>query len=474
MKHKNWVESFIEESKKTWTTVSDHLWDHPEIRYEEYESSRYLMEGLKSEGFTVHRNVANIETAFYAEYGSGKPIIAFLGEYDALPNLSQVSGSVSKEPLVESGHGHGCGHNLLGTGALAAAVTLKKYLEEHKLEVTVRFYGCPAEEGGSGKTFMARAGAFDDVDMALTWHPAPITGVWSFSTLANVQAYFKFKGKSSHAAASPHLGRSALDAVELMNVGINYLREHIVSEARIHYAVTNTGGHSPNVVQDNAEVLQLIRAPQVGQANDILKRVKKIAEGAALMTETEVEMVFDKACSNFIPNDTLNKVMAEAMQELGAPQFTEKEFDFAKQIQSTLTKNELDSASQGIKGFEFALKKPLSDVTIPYFKTDKVIPGSTDVGDVSWVTPIAQSVVATCAVGTPFHSWQLVTQGKTSYAHKGMLHVAKVLALTAIKALENEDIIKSAKEEHRNVVGENGYQCPIPPHVQPNQANLNN
>lgn len=470
MSTKNWVESYIESTKEKWTTTSDYIWDNPEIRFEEFESSRYLSDLLKQEGFTVEKGTANIETAFIAEYGSGGPVIAFLGEYDALSELSQEAGELTEKPITKGGNGHGCGHNLLGTGALAAAVTLKEYMKENNLEATVRFYGCPAEEGGSGKTFMARAGAFDDVDVALTWHPAPITGIWSFGTLANVQAYFKFKGKSAHAAGAPHLGRSALDAVELMNTGVNYLREHIIDDARVHYAITETGGTSPNVVQANAEVVQLIRAPKVDQAMEIYERVKKIAEGAALMTETEVEVIFDKACSDYIPNDTLSEVMGEAMQEIGAPSFTDEEFAFAKQVQGTLSAADLAAANQGVKQLDVFLQKPLSDIAIPYFKVNKTIPGSTDVGDVSWVAPTAQCGVTTCTVGTPFHTWQLVAQGKTSYAHKGMLQVAKILALTALKALENQDIIKKAKAEHEENVGPNGYQCPIPNHIQPNNA----
>src|SRR5690625_226522 len=422
-----WVDQYVELTKNKWTTISDYIWDHPELRYEEYESAKYLSDGLEKEGFTVTSGIANIDTAFVAEFGSGKPVIAVLGEYDALSNLSQKSGVAQQEPVVEQGNGHGCGHNLLGTGALAAAVTLKAYLEKNNVDGTVRFYGCPAEEGGSGKTFMAREGVFDDVDVALTWHPGPVNAIWSFSTLANVQAYFKFKGKSAHAAAAPHLGRSALDAVELMNVGVNYLREHIIPEARVHYAVTETGGSSPNVVQANAEVLYLIRAPQVHEAMGIYERVKKIAEGAALMTETDVKVTFDKAASNFIPNTTLNKTLEKAMQQLGAPQFTEEEFAFAEKIQQTLTKEELAAKNLGMKMLDFAVAKPLSDVNIPFFETTEIMAGSTDVGDVSWVVPTAQCIIATAATGTAFHTWQMVAQGKTTYAPKGMLHVAKLL-----------------------------------------------
>jgi|SRR5690625_4665064 len=465
-----WVENFLDRTKDQWFKTSDYIWDHPEIRFEEFESVRHLTSVLKGEEFDITEGLAGIETAFVAEYGSGSPVIAFLGEYDALPNLSQKSGLTRQEAVDQGGHGHGCGHNLLGTGALAAAVTLKEYIKEHNLSGTVRFYGCPAEEGGSGKTFMAREGVFDGVDLAFTWHPAPVTGIWSFSTLANIQAYFKFTGKSSHAAAAPHLGRSALDAVELMNVGVNYLREHMIDDAKIHYAVTNTGGMSPNVVQAEAEVLQLIRAPQIDQARELFERVKKIAEGAALMTETEVEVIFDKACSNFIPNDVLNEVLDEAVTEIGPVRFTDEEFQLAKEFQNSLSKTELASANMGIKALDFALQKPLSDLAIPYFKTNQVLPGSTDVGDVSWITPTAQVITSTVAVGTAFHTWQFVAQGKTSYAKKGMLQAAKYLALAAVKALRDEQIIADAKLDLENKLAGAKYVCPIPAEVKPNQS----
>src|SRR5690625_601353 len=421
-----WVDQYVELTKNKWTTISDYIWDHPELRYEEYESAKYLSDGLEKEGFTVTSGIANIDTAFVAEFGSGNPVIAFLGEYDALSNLSQKSGVAQQEPVVEQGNGHGCGHNLLGTGALAAAVTLKAYLEKNNVDGTVRFYGCPAEEGGSGKTFMAREGVFDDVDVALTWHPGPINAIWSFSSLANVQAYFKFTGKSAHAAAAPHLGRSALDAVELMNTGVNYLREHIIPEARIHYAVTNTGGFSPNVVQAEAEVLYLIRAPEIKQVDEIYERVIKIAEGAALMTETEMTMKFDKACSNYIPNRSLEKILYNKLLDSTIEQLTEEEIQFAKKLWESLTPHEKKSFLNSSKNFGDSIYENISkgrylaDFVSPYEPIERPMAGSTDVADVSWVVPTAQLSAATCALGTPGHSWQMTTQGKSKI---GRAHV---------------------------------------------------
>src|SRR5690625_2493432 len=455
-----WVDQYVELTKNKWTTISDYIWDHPELRYEEYESAKYLSDGLEKEGFTVTSGIANIDTAFVAEFGSGKPVIAFLGEYDALSNLSQKSGVAQQEPVVEQGNGHGCGHNLLGTGALAAAVTLKAYLEKNNVDGTVRFYGCPAEEGGSGKTFMAREGVFDDVDVALTWHPGPVNAIWSFSTLANVQAYFKFKGRSAHAAAAPHLGRSALDAVELMNSGVNYLREHIIPQARVHYAVTNTGGYSPNVVQSDAEVLYLIRAPKVDEVEKIYQRIIKIAEGAALMTETEMELEFDSGTSDLIKNRTIDHVMLDNFHKLGTPEFSDEEIKFAEKIRETLSEEELSSLwHDSMKG------QVLSDTILPLI--DEEAFASTDVADVSNVTPTSQAHAATMANGTSLHTWQVVAQGGSSIGQKGMLHAGKVIAATAVEVMQNQELIAKAKQELNEKLGGKNYVSPIPKDVVP-------
>ncbi|ADH97790.1 M20 family metallopeptidase [Salisediminibacterium selenitireducens] len=460
-----WINNHFQEKGERWTEVSDHIWANPETRFRETSSSEYLIAQLEKAGFTVDRSVAGMETAFVGETGTGGPVLAFLGEFDALPGLSQRADVAVQEAVDQDGNGHGCGHHLLGTSALAAAVAMKEYLEETGQQGTVRYYGCPAEEGGSGKTFMVREGLFDDVDAAFTWHPASITGVWSFSTLANVQATFRFKGKSAHAAAAPHLGRSALDAVELMNVGVNYLREHIVDDARIHYAITSTGGHSPNVVQAEAEVVHLIRAPLVNDANEIFDRVRDVAKGAALMTGTSVEVLIDKGCSNYIPNHALGQKMGDVIQQFGAPPFSEEEKKQAAVFQEALSPQEIEGERRLLAPFSFALNEPLSTIPIPYTKTDKILPGSTDVGDVSWVTPTVQAVGACFAVGTPLHTWQLVAQGKSAYAHKGMIHVAKILAGTAIATLEDPELLLDAQEELRAFKDGKAYESPIPKEV---------
>lgn len=471
MKQQQWVNDFIEKTRDQWIAASDQIWENPETRFEEYVSANILVQQLEKEGFHVTKGIAGIETAFVGEFGEGKPVIAFLGEYDALSGMSQKGNVAYKEEMIQDGNGHGCGHNLLGTASLAGAAALKAYMEEHGLKGTVRFYGCPGEEGGSGKTFMAREGIFDDVDMALCWHPGPHTGVVASSFLSNIQAYFKFKGTSSHAAASPHLGRSALDAVELMNVGVNYLREHVIPEARIHYAITNTGGISPNVVQANAEVLYLIRAPQIDETKEIFERVKKIAEGAALMTETEVEVIFDKACSNYIPNKALGKTMYESMLEVGLPEYSTSEKEYAKEIWNSLNENQRKGAGQLVAIANDKVNIPagqyLAEDIYPVFESNAVVPGSSDVGDVSWNAPTVQCMMTTCALGTALHSWQMVAQGTSSIAHKGLLQVSKVLALTAIKALEDNEIIENAKKELEETLNGNPYVCPIPADVKP-------
>ncbi|MCL6454301.1 MAG: amidohydrolase [Alicyclobacillus sp.] len=456
--------ALIESRRETFTDLSDHIWDLAETRFEEFQSAELLCQALEAEGFHVERGVGGMETAFIGQYGSGSPVIAILGEFDALSGLSQKPGVTAKDPLEPGGNGHGCGHNLLGTGALAAAVAVRRYMEAHELPGTVRYYGCPGEEGGSGKAFMARAGLFDDIDVCFTWHPAWVNGIMEASSLANYQVYFKFHGVSSHAAGSPHLGRSALDAVELMNVGVNYLREHVIPEARMHYAVTNSGGRSPNVVQSEAEVLYLLRAPKVSQVEEIYQRVCDIARGAALMTGTQVDIVFDKACSNLVPNRTLEQVMHRHFTALGLPEYTPEEEAFAQGLVDSLSEQErrvISAVAPDLMG------KGIADGIRPLDGPPRGGKGSTDVGDVSWIAPTAQCQTATWAVGTPGHSWQVVTIGKTSIAHKGMLQAAKVIAASAVEVLTNPEIVETAKAELRERLNGASYVCPIPPDVQP-------
>lgn len=459
------ISEVIERKKSLLIQASDQIWELSETRFEEFQSARLLSDILDQEGFKVEHGVGGIETAFMASYGEGYPVIAVLGEYDALPSLSQKAGVFHHEELVEGGNGHGCGHNLLGVGALGAVFAIKQLMEEQQLQGTIRYYGCPGEEGGSGKTFMVREGLFDDVDIALTWHPGDHNLIMEGRSLANYQVYYQFKGTSSHAAISPHLGRSALDAVELMNVGVNYLREHVIPEAKIHYAVTNTGGNSPNVVQAEAEVLYLIRAPRVQQVEEIFQRINHIAQGSALMTETSVNIKFDKACSNLIPNQTLNQIFYRNFNSFGVPIHTEEEQLLAWEMKRTFKpKKKADN-----KPADPRLKdKVLSDYLQPYCSTEKEpFSASTDVGDVSWVVPTAQCQVACYALGTQYHTWQMVAQGKTLLGYKGMLHASKVIASTALELFMNPELIEEAKLELKEAQDGEEYVCPIPQEVKP-------
>lgn len=304
--------------------LSDHIWDAAETAFTEVKSAAYLKEYLVSEGFTVESGVADIPTAFTATYGSGRPHIGLLAEFDALSGLSQEAGVAEQKPIATGGNGHGCGHNLLGAGCAHAGVLIKQYLAESRKSGTVTVFGCPGEEGGSGKTRMAGKGVFAGLDCALSWHPGEFIGVVPVSTVANIQVNYRFHGKASHAASSPYMGRSALDAVELMNVGSNYLREHIPPGCMLHYAVVNTGGFSPNVVQAEAESTYLIRGAKVEDAAAVKARVDKIAQGAALMTETEVEIIFKKACSHYMPNSVLGKLLTECLNTVGPPPTTRR------------------------------------------------------------------------------------------------------------------------------------------------------
>ncbi|GAU78196.1 amidohydrolase [Fusibacter sp. 3D3] len=469
----DWISHFIESRSAEFMDIQNKIWDYAEIRFKEIESAVLLMKILEENAFTVEKPVAYLQTAFKASFGHGKPIIGLLAEYDALSGLSQCADE--RVPLKRKGHdnGHGCGHHALGTAVIASAIALKAYMEAHHLSGQVVVLGCPGEEGGSGKTFMAREGVFNALDVALTWHPMTHNAIFGSETLANCQVYFKFKGISAHAAASPHLGRSALDAVELMNVGTNFLREHMPLEARVHYAITDTGGRSPNVVQAEAEVLYLIRAPKISDVNVLYERVCDIAQGAALMTGTQVERTFDKACSNYIPNQTLGKLIAAQMQ---LPKFKEADYESAARIRETFTSEEVDNDLDMMEGLAGEMppelrkaykQKVLADVALPYSAKQTRLYGSTDVGDVSWIVPTAQFYTASAAIGTAMHTWQMVSQGKTATAHAGMIAAAKTLALTGICLLEDTDHIMRAKEEHLETLQGKVYVCPIPNDVYP-------
>jgi aminobenzoyl-glutamate utilization protein B len=465
MDNRNALWRHVDLQKDRLVALSDRVWAMPEVCYTETRSVREHVAELSHHGFRITDNLAGIPTAVMGEAGEGGPVIAFLGEYDALPGLSQEAGVAEHRPLEAGGHGHGCGHNLLGSAALLAAVAMKNWLAETGQPGRVRYYGCPAEEGGAAKAFMVRAGAFDGADVAITWHPASFWEVAPPLALANTRADFTFTGRSSHAAAAPHLGRSALDAVELMNVGVNYMREHMPSDARVHYALLDAGGIAPNVVQGHAKVRYSIRARDLPGMLELVERVRKIAEGAALMTETAVEMRIVSAVSDLVGNTPLETTLHEVMEELGPPHFDDEDRAFARQIQATLTPGDIDAIYRTI-----GMRKtdaPLADFVVPLDAKRNPAIGSTDVGDVSWVVPTVQAHAPTVAIGTPFHTWQVVAQGKTPAAHKAMVQVAKAMAATGAAVLTDPDLLAAAKADLADRVGERGYASPLPAGVEP-------
>ena len=446
--------------------LSDRVWEMPELCYGEFQSCAEHTAMLETQGFRVTKNVAGIPTAVMGESGEDGPVIAILGEYDALPGLSQEAGVAEPRPLPGPGYGHGCGHNLLGSASLLAATAVKEYLAERGLKGRVRYYGCPAEEGGAAKGFMVRSGVFDDVDIAISWHPSSFSGIWEAASLANTRIDFAFTGRASHAAAAPHLGRSALDAVELMNVGVNYMREHMPSDARVHYAILDAGGIAPNVVQAFAKVRYLIRARNLPELNRLIERVKKIADGAALMTETSVKATTISAVSNLLGNTPLEKALHDNLSRLGPPEFDDADRARAAEFQATLSEEDIESSYRRA-GVPYVPGVPLCDLIVPLDAKTAPMLGSTDVGDVSWAVPTVQARGAVYAIGTPGHSWQLTAQGKMPAAHKGMLHVAKAMAGTALDVLHDEALLAQAKADHGARVARTPYVCPIPDDVEP-------
>ncbi len=467
MKNESPVWERVEEYKTRFIELADNVFDTPETLYGEFKSVSEHRRALEEHGFRITDNPAGLPTGVIGEAGDEGPVIAIMGEFDALPGLSQIPGVPTHSPIEAGANGHGCGHNLLGAAALLAATAVKDQIEKAGIKARVRYYGCPAEEGGAAKAFMVRDGLFDDVEAAVSWHPATFTAVNRANSLANMRIDFTFHGKAAHAAAAPELGRSALDAVELMNVGVNYMREHMPDDARVHYAYLDVGGAAPNVVQATAKVRQLIRARDLPGLRQLVERVKKIAEGAALMTETRVESRVFTSVSNLLGNRPLEEAMQAEMENLGPVPFDDADQAFAREIQKTLTRDDIDVSFRRI-GLPSRHDLPLCDFIAPLDTPgDTGGEGSTDVGDASWAVPTVQARVATCAVGTPFHTWQVVAQGKAPAAHKGMVHAAKIMASTALRMIEDPDLLAAAKAEHARHLEETPYVCPIPDDVKP-------
>ncbi len=475
MKDLEFLEKVIEEKAEKILDANDKIWEYAELAFHETKSAALLCKILEEEGFTLTTGDAGIPTCFTGtfSYGSGKPVMGILGEYDALSSLSQKASLAEKSPVEAGAPGHGCGHCALGTGALAAALAVKEYLVENKKDGTIIYFGCPAEEGAGSKQFMARAGMFDNVDFIYTWHPSTKNAIDNSHNNAIMGANFEFHGVAAHAGGCPHLGRSALDAVELMNVGCNYLREHMIPEARIHYAYIDAGGTAPNVVQDHAMIRYEVRSPRVSQVKELFERVKKVAYGASIMTDTTMNCELAMAFTEYVPNRALAAVADECLKEVGAPRWDETDYAMAKAFLNTYPEITMENIKNqiveiyGEERLEEILEKPL-DSEIHPFNPDKVclVAGSTDVGDVGYAAPTLNINIATACVGNVGHSWQMVAQSCSPIAHKGLLTAAKVMALSCVRTMDRPDVIEAAKKE---VEKRNGghYTCPLPDSVQP-------
>jgi aminobenzoyl-glutamate utilization protein B len=464
---KAYAVSWIDENEERITKISDEIWEFAELGLIEHRSSSLLIRDLEKHGFKIQRGVAGMPTAFIASYGDSKPIIAIMGEYDALPGLSQKR-SPRKEPLKSGSPGHGCGHNIYGASGLAAAVAVRYAMEKYGLEGTVRFYGCPAEENFSGKVFMVRDGCFSDVDAAIGHHPSSMNGATLKSCLALNSVKFHFYGKAAHAGGCPDQGRSALDAVELMNIGVNFLREHIIQDARIHYMIER-GGEQPNIVPDYARSWYYVRAPEREQVEFICRWVLDIAEGAAKMTRTELRHEFLGGLYNRIPNRAISETIVENMREIGLPEYTDEDLKFAEKIAKTIPPEMKIEALRRSKrpGWERLIDKMIDDEIPDPWGEGEVSHGSTDVSDVSWQAPTVEFGTATWVLGTPGHSWQATAQSGVGLGHRSLLFAAKVMAATAIDLMTNPDLLQEAKEEHKRRLKGRRYKSPIPSDTRP-------
>ena len=445
--------SVIDAKKDEIVKLADTIWESAEIAFKEYKSFEALTSYLRENGFRIEDNIGGLPTAFIASYGSGHPEIGFIAEFDAISDLSQVAQVPVQKKDPARRHGHACGHHIYGGNAVAAALAVQAYLKKTGKQGTVKVLGCPGEEGGSGKAFMARTGVFRSLDAAMGAHPEAMWAVRTRPSLACCNILYKFDGRASHAGAKPHLGRSALDAVELMNVAVNFLREHIPGDNRVHYAITDAGGDAPNVVQPHAEVMYMMRAKDNADLNALCKRVHKCAEGAALATETTFTSDFHSASSNLITIPTLQKNLYKAMAALKLPEPDETDLAFARELIKTMVDRPADLPLYPTELL------PLPDVISPHF-------GSTDTGDVSWNCPTVQMHVGCWVPGTPTHGWQAVAQGKNGFARRAMLYAGKALALAAVQLIEDPELLAQAKREHLAKTG-GVYEPAMPADVMP-------
>ena len=435
-------------------SVNHAIWEFAEVGLQEHRSSALLIERLKAAGFQVKTGVADMPTAFVATYGSSTPVIGILAEYDALPDLSQKV-SPTPEPLEAGKPGHGCGHSGLGAGALGAAIAVKQAMEQHRIAGTVRLYGTPAEETTIGKVYMQLAGAFDDLDVCLHWHPSSKNEAWNGGSKALVSAKFTFTGLSAHASGNPDQGRSALDGVELMNVGVNFAREHVKEDARFHYVVTSGGGQ-PNVVPASATVWYFTRADDHKDVERYFAWLQEIARGAALMSQTKLSMAIDTDCHELIPNTPLAELMHKNLSRIAPPKFTAEENAFATRLQAPL-----------IEQFGTTFKMPLDDSVHPLAATPEKTKGSTDVGDISWHVPTVGLRTACFPVGSPGHCWQNVASIRSTIGDKGTIYAAQVLACTALDLFQNPPLIAAAKKDFDERMKDRKYTTLIPTGQKP-------
>jgi len=458
---------YLNENYKHFSKLARQIWENPEIGLEETFASQLIAGELEKAGFKVEWGVGQMETAFVASWGEGTPIIGILGEYDALPSLSQDA-TPERNELVPGGPGHGCGHNLYGVGALGAALAMQEAMKEQGITGTVRYYGCPAEETLTGKTYMARDGVFDDLDASITWHPGYANSVWSNgSSLAMNSFKVHFHGVAAHGAAAPHMGRSALDGAMLMDIGVNYLREHIIQDARIH-SVIKDGGEAPNVVPPTATIWYYVRAPKRDQVESIYKRMLDCAKGAALMTGTTYDVEFLTGCYELLPNPTISNIMLDKMEALGGIEFSHDDMEWARQLQSTIDpeiiemsrQHTLEMAKEGTTAEDIG--DVLCENVIRPSEEFRIMHGSTEVGDVSQIAPTGNLLTCCHPLGSPGHSWQITASSGAEIGFKGMDFAAKAMALTGLELMVNKEALDTAKQEFTNATGGRKYVTPLP------------
>ena len=447
--------SWIDQNKTTYEVIARYIWQNPELSLVEFKSSARLQEYLGSNGFKIEKGVAGMQTAFVATWGSGKPVIGVLGEFDALPSLSQEAGATVPKPVIQGAPGHGCGHNLFGTSSATAAIAMAKAMEKQGIKGTIRFFGTPAEETLVGKVYMNRDGVFDGVDAMLVWHPSDTNGVTYASSLALDNMKFRFFGRSSHAGVAPEAGRSALDAVELMDVGANFMREHVIQEARIHYVITK-GGEAPNVVPSVAEVWYFLRAPRRAQVDEMRAWLLDIAKGAALMTQTKMEYRILTAVYEALPNKTLARMGDRIAKLVGPPVFTPEDQQFGAAVIKAMAKQPPQEA------FSTDIRTPDLSATFPDVEVSKA---SSDI-NYSWRFPSLSFGTATVAKGTPLHSWFAVCTTSTDPALTAGLQVSKYMAASGLELLTDPKLLEEAKAELDNYVAKFGYKEPVPKDVK--------